>query len=181
MKRGNDKEMNKEKRYNLFLFILIFLYILSIIIKMPVNNLDEMWNYNFASNIANGLIPYKDFNMVVTPLLSIVCGIILKITLKELFVMRILAAILCSGIIYFVYKILRLLDIKEELSIIGIFFITYLFKDIFCIDYNYLSLLLVLIIIYKEIKLYRKDLKFLKVDIKQDIILGIFAGLAIIH
>ena len=28
---------------------------------------DEMWNYGFAVNIFNGLVPYRDFNMIITP------------------------------------------------------------------------------------------------------------------
>ena len=73
----------KKRIHNLLLFILIFISILSTIILNPLNDLDEIWNYNFARNIANGLVPYKDFNIVVTPLLSIICGIILKITFQH--------------------------------------------------------------------------------------------------
>ena len=156
--------MKKEKVYNLLLFILIFFNILSIIIIEPISDLDELWNYNFARNFANGLVPYRDFNMVVTPLLSIVCGIILKITFNELIIMRILAAILCAAIIYGAYKIFNILDIDKKISIIFTFIIGWMFKDIFCIDYNYASLLLALIIIYIEIKSYKKDNRFLKVN-----------------
>ena len=44
----------------LFIIILIFLNIIPF-------DLDEIWNYGFAHSIYQGLIPYKDFNMVVTP------------------------------------------------------------------------------------------------------------------
>ena len=172
--------MNKEKICNLLLFILIFFVTLSIIIIKPLDNLDEIWNYNFARNISDGLVPYKDFNMVITPLLCIINGIVLKITFNELIVMRILAAILCSTIIYITYEIFRILDVKKEVAIIFTFFIGYLFKDIFCIDYNYLSLLIALIIIYIEIKLYQKDDQIIKYNRKKDLILGILAGLTIL-
>ena len=78
--------MNKEKICNLLLFILIFFVILSIVILKPLDDLDEIWNYNFSRNIANGLVPYRDFNMVITPLLSIISGLILKITFNELLI-----------------------------------------------------------------------------------------------
>ena len=29
--------------------------------------MDEIWNYGFSHNLYSGLIPYKDFNMVITP------------------------------------------------------------------------------------------------------------------
>ena len=53
-------------------------------------------------------------------------------------------------------------------------------KDIFCIDYNYISLLITLIIIYREIKLYKIDHEIIKCNIKQDVILGVLAGFAIL-
>lgn len=171
--------MKKEKIYNLMLYLIIFCAILSIILIKPIDNLDELWNYNFARNIANGLIPYKDFNMVITPLLSIVCGFILKITFNELIIMRILAALLCASIIYITYKLLVMLGIKKELSFIFTFLLVILFEDLFCIDYNYATLLIVLFIIYKEIKAYKKENEFIKNNIKNDLFLGILAGLTI--
>ena len=172
--------MNKEKIYNLLLLILIFLIVISIIILKPLDDLDEIWNYNFARNIANGLVPYRDFNIVITPLLSAISGVILKLTFNELIIMRILASILCSTIMYMIYKVFRALDIKKEVAIIFTFCIGYLFKDIFCIDYNYLSLLIALIIIYREIIFYKKEHEFIENNKKQDLIIGILAGLAIL-
>ena len=171
--------MKKEKLFNIILFILIFGTILSIILLKPLGNLDEIWNYNFARNVADGLIPYKDFNMLQMPLLPIICGIVLKITFNELIVMRILAVLLCSTIIYITYKLFNILNMKKEIAIIFTFFIGCLFKNIFCIDYNWATLLLVLLIIYNEIKQYKKDNIFLKSDYKSDLFIGILAGLTI--
>ena len=152
--------MIKEKINKLLFGLLIFLSIFSTVILNELMSLDEIWNYSFARNIANGLIPYKDFNIIVTPLISIICGVILKITTNELIIMRIIASVLCSFIIYIVHKLFKLLAIKESYSIIFTFIIGWLFKDIFCIDYNYGNLLIILIIIYQEIKKYKKSMKF---------------------
>lgn len=176
MENKNIKE-NIEK---IVLFILVFITMLSIIIQKPVDDLDELWNYNFARNVADGLVPYKDFSIIVTPLLSIICGLILKITFNELIVMRVLAALLCTGIIYFVYKLFLLLNIKKEIALIFTFFIGYLFGTGFCIDYNYATLLLTLGIIYIEITLYQKDNNLIKTKPKADFILGFLAGLSIL-
>ena len=56
--------LNNVKIKDLLLFILLFVITFSIIIKRNVYNYDELWNYSFAQNIKNGLIPYKDFNMI---------------------------------------------------------------------------------------------------------------------
>ena len=141
--------MLKERISNILLYLLIFIGILSMILIKPAGDLDELWNYNFARNIAYGLVPYRDFNMVITPLLSIVCGIVLKITVNELIIMRILAAILCTGIFYATYKLFRLLNIRQEIGILFTFIIAYLFRELLCIDYNYATLFLILIIIFK--------------------------------
>lgn len=171
--------MKKEKIFDSLLYILIFFTILSIIIVKPINDLDEIWNFNFARNTSNGLVPYRDFNMIITPGLSLICGIILKIIGNELIVMRLLAGLLCTFVIYITYRLFSILNIKKELSIIFTFFIGYLFYDCFCIDYNFATLLLVLFIIYKEIKLYKKDNIFIKQYRKTDIFLGVLAGLTI--
>lgn len=58
----------KKKHYQLLELLIIF--ILTLLFNTFCNNLtiDEIWNYGFSYNIATGLIPYKDFNMVITPL-----------------------------------------------------------------------------------------------------------------
>jgi len=173
-----DKKEKREKIIDFLVFILIFFYILSIIFLKPINDLDELWNYNFARNIKEGLIPYKDFNIIITPLLSIICGGILKLTFNELIIMRILASFLCSTIFFIIYKLFRKLNFKKEIIIIFVFFIGYLLFDVFCIDYNYATLLLVMLIIYREIIDYQKNNQFLKVEIRDDILLGILAGVS---
>ena len=64
----------------------IFLVILTYIVIKPLENLDEMWNFNVARCIANGLIPYKEISMVSTPLLGFLTAIFLKIFGTEMFI-----------------------------------------------------------------------------------------------
>lgn len=171
--------MKKEKIFNILLFVLIFISILSSLLPVELNNLDEIWQYTFARNIGNGLVPYKEISITSTPLISMIAGLILKLTFDELIVMRILAAVLCSVVIYTVYKLFKLLNIKTEISFLFTFLIGWLLLGKYCIDYNFGTLLLILIIIYKEIESYKKDKVFLKSNIKLDIFLGFLAGLCI--
>ncbi len=165
--------MKKESLFNITLYTLIFVVILSIILLKPLGNLDELWNYSFAQNASEGLIPYKDFNMLQMPLLPIIGGIILKLLPNQLLTMRILAAILCSTILYITYRVFSILNIKKEIAIIFTFFVGYLFKDLFCIDYNFATLLIVLLIIAIEIKWIDANRK------NKDFLIGILAGLCI--
>lgn len=73
------KILIKSHYQSILIFIGILLIISPVILSRQLNNLDEIWNYNFAKNIADGLIPYKDFNMLQTPLLPFITGLILKV------------------------------------------------------------------------------------------------------
>ena len=65
---------------------------------------DEIWNYGFAYNIATGLIPYKDFNMVVTPLFPIMSALFMKILGINIVTFHIFNAIICTTIFYYMKK-----------------------------------------------------------------------------
>ena len=62
---GGNMKNNKN-----YILELILIFIVTILFNLFINGLtnDEVWNYGFAYNISNGLIPYKDFNMIITPL-----------------------------------------------------------------------------------------------------------------
>ena len=114
------------KKYakDILIFLALLILILAVILPRELNNLDEIWNYNFARNVADGRLPYKDFNMIQTPLLPLICGGILRIVGNELIVMRIIACILCASILFITYKIMDKLKINTILSLIGIAFYT---------------------------------------------------------
>ena len=169
----------KNKIVNICVFFIILISIGTVIIIRPLGDLDEIWNYNFANNVFQNKIPYRDFNMVPTPLLPIVCSIFMRIFSNELIVMRILAILLSTGILFTSYKLLDLLKINKNLNYITIIILFYLLKDLFTIDYNFAVLFLVLIIMYIEIKQYKKENILLKLECKKDVLLGILAGLCI--
>ena len=53
---------------------------------------------------ADGLVPYKDFNMVPMPGLFMICAVVFKIFGNQLIVMRFLAVILMSVIFFMGYR-----------------------------------------------------------------------------
>lgn len=161
---------------DLVVFCILAIIIAGIILPRELNNLDEIWNFNFARNIANGLVPYKDFNMVQTPLLSIVCGMILKVFGTELFIMRILAIILCSLILFVSCKLLEKLKITKGLINLFLIITIYLYKEHFCIDYNFVVLLILLLIILIELHNNKEQTTNKKINFT----VGILAGMAIL-
>lgn len=140
------------KKKNILLFTFIFIVVFSIIIIKPISNLDEIWNYNTARAISEGLIPYKDISMITTPLLPMVTAIFLKLIANEVIISRILAAVLWAGILFTIYKIFTRLIKEENASLIFTALIGILCRDIYCIDYNIVVLFISLVILYQELK-----------------------------
>lgn len=156
------------KKKNILLVILIFISIFSMIIIKPINDLDEIWNYNTARAISEGLIPYKDISMITTPLLPMLTAIFLKLIANEIIISRILAAVLWTGVIYTIYKILKILIKEQNITLICTSLIGILCRDIYCIDYNILVLFIALVILYQELKNIKNVSKYNK---KKDLIL----------
>ncbi len=151
----------KKHYQSIFILLGIILIISPIILSNYLNNLDEIWNYNFARNIADGLIPYKNFNMIQTPLLPFIAGLFLKLFGNELIVMRILAIILISCIFFMIYKILKKLKVNIFYILVTLLLLFILLKNYICIDYNFAVLLFTLILIYLEIRNYNANPNYL--------------------
>ena len=161
--------MKKDFSYKDIIFWLgIFITILTYILVKPLSNLDEIWNFNIARCISTGLIPYKDISMVSTPFLGLINAVFLKIFGAEMFINRILASILAIGILILVYKICRKIGVNKTISYITIIIISYLLINYFCLDYNFFSLFIALIILLLELN-----------HNKYNFIIGILGGLAI--
>ena len=82
----------KKKILNIILFLLIITITVIYTYKIRYIMDDELFNYGFAKNILDGLVPYKDFNMIIPPLFAYITAIILKIFGKNLLVYHIFTA-----------------------------------------------------------------------------------------
>lgn len=171
----------KKVKKECFIVLILLLILTSIIIIKPLNDLDEVWNYNFARNIVDGNMPYKDFNMIPMPFVPALCAIFLSLLGNELIIMRIIAILLCTIILFITYKILEALKVNKWLNYAFLIFLIYILKDHFRIDYNFFVLFNVLWIIYIELKLIGKNKtkEELLITSKKDIVLGILAGICI--
>ena len=172
MKKEKIKAISKD--FILFIFIAVMVF--SIIAINPISNLDEIWNYNTARAITQNLIPYKDISMITTPLLPMITALFLKLIANEVIVSRVLASVLWGGVLFSIFKILKLLIKEENTCLIIIALLGLLFRDCYCIDYNILSLMFSLIILYIELKNIDKP-HF--ENNKTDFLIGILAGLTV--
>ena len=172
MKKEKIKAISKD--FILFIFIAVMVF--SIIAINPISNLDEIWNYNTARAIAQNLIPYKDISMITTPLLPMITALFLKLIANEVIVSRVLASVLWGGVLFSIFKNLKFLIKEENTCLIITALFGLLFRDCYCIDYNILSLMFSLIILYIELKNIDKP-HF--ENNKTDFLIGILAGLTV--
>lgn len=98
---------NKLKKHKILLIIILVIVISFCYTDFicPVHG-DEVWSYGFSVNIAKGLIPYRDFNVIVTPLYFLINSFFIKIFGHYLFIMHIFDAFLIGIVILMLFKII---------------------------------------------------------------------------
>ena len=171
--------MNKKKIINILtqfsIFTLSLVVFLVARLANPATDLDEVWNYNTANAFAMGLIPYKQVSMITTPLLPMINSIFLKVVFNGIMTYRVLMGIVFALIVLFIYLIIKELSSKKLLSYICAFFIGTLLIKKFLLDYNYLFLLISLVIAFLEIRDIKKNENF---NFNHNLCVGFLTGLA---
>ena len=171
--------MNKKKIINILIQFSIFTLSLVVFLvarlATPATDLDEVWNYNTANAFAIGLIPYKQVSMITTPFLPMINSIFLKVVFNGIMTYRVVMGIVFALIILFIYLIIKELSNKKLLSYICAFFIGTLLIKKFLLDYNYLFLLISLMISFLEIRDIKKNENF---NFNHNLCVGFLTGLA---
>ena len=90
---------------------IIVLVVFTKVLLMPFGDLDEIWVYNVSRGITEGLIPYKDIEMVFMPLYNMLFALPLLIV-RNLFVYRLTSAVLLSAV-----SIVLMLTISKDTSL----------------------------------------------------------------
>ena len=132
------KEILKNKKI-ILMFISFFIAIFIFNFFRPVD-MDLIWNYGFSKNVSDGLIMYKDFNMVITPLYPMITGLLMKIFSTNIIIFYIINTFYALLTLIVVYKL--------DKKIIFPFFIYFLFNT--APGYNTLSVFYVFLLIYLE-------------------------------
>ena len=142
--------MNKKTKIIYITILLLIAFQFNVFTQLTFysDRLDFFWNYNFGLQITNGLIPYNDFNMVITPLFPLLVSIFLCIFSKNIIVYIIFTSILKTLIAALVSKLV--IDLTPKNQIIK-FTITFTIVNLLLyshyFEYNYFSVLLILLII----------------------------------
>lgn len=160
--------MKNNKKAIFIVLIIMLLAVSQSILTRKLGDLDELWNYNFARNILEGKLPYRDFNMVQTPLFPMISAVFLAVLGNELIVMRIIAIIIATSILFMCYKILEILKIHKIMIYVVLIGMYILLVTKFMADYNWFTLLITLIIMYLELLNLEKTQNILNFKFKND-------------
>ena len=163
----------KKIRIDIIYYIVISFFALFFILNTGLGYMDELFNFMGARNIAFGLLPYKDFNIISTPLSFFVNSLVLLIK-PTLFVFRILFFIYYLVIIFLLDKIIKLLKVSLFFKYFSVFIISYLLLSGY-LDYNFIQLILILLLIYLSLKNINYK------DKKLNIVIPIIAGFTVIN
>jgi len=142
--------MKKLKR---LIFVFSLLLIAVLILFKNLNNIDEIYNYNFGRNIAAGKLIYRDFNCIVFPIFPLIIGAIVKIFGQEIIMFRIVQIVAFVILELLAFKVLKFFD-KDKNIFIHFLIIIYIgFIAIYCtVEYNFMIMLVLFAILNLELK-----------------------------
>lgn len=154
---------NKNINYNVIIkYVLLFLlYLLWFLIIQPIDY-DEIWNYGFSYSMAKGFLPYRDFNMVITPLFNFLLSLPFHFFGGSILVFHIEGAFIFIMTAYLLFK---LIGDKAYLVLSTLFFLIAEFFP----NYNFFCFTILLLIILLE-----------KKDKNYDFLIGLLVGIEIL-
>lgn len=169
-----------EKARGAAVFGLFFLLAAVLGFFRPLGNVDELWNFTFGNNMAMGLVPYRDFNLLQTPLFAMIHGLFLFLLGRELLVTRLLGALLFAGICWLLYLFARQWNVRGVYR----FLVPLLFLVSF--DYNVFYEYSCSILAVQLFAMYRDSAFFWKkvsgehfFSVRYQLLTGVFSGAAI--
>ena len=158
-----------KKMYSLSPYIFISLIAISTLFWELGINGDELWNYNFMKNISDGLVPYRDFNMVQTPFAAYFGAIWMMVFGKDFIIYKLLGVVFMILTFSLFYYIIKQSSKSRELAFaVTVFYILLIYNTWI---YNYNTLNLFVLVLFFYIKLYKKDC------LKNGILIAILVGM----
>ena len=124
-------------------YLLVFIIILLFNLLCSPINVDEIWNYGFSVNIYRGLVPYLDFNMVLTPFYPFFMSLFFHVFGSSILTFHVVNAVILT---FCFFLLDQMYQEKSYLFFLFFFFpVNYAFPN-----YNLFLFVLLVIIIYME-------------------------------
>jgi hypothetical protein len=134
---------------------------------------DEYWTFHMTQKISFGEMPYKEINMIVTPLFYQIGAVIFKIFGDSFIVYKLYGAAIGAALVSMFYLVSNEISKNEILNNIFLFAIIFLSRVIYITNYNVLIIVFLLLALLLELKRIKSDEKN-----KYDLFIGITLALA---
>lgn len=129
------------KKIGFYCFLFVLFLTWNLIIQ-PIN-IDEIWNYGFAHNIYQGLVPYRDFNMILTPFYPFLMSLPFFVFGSSMLVFHIGQALILTTTCFFLFQLFQ----KRAWLILLFFFFPLAFSYP---NYNLFLFFLYVIVLFLE-------------------------------
>lgn len=164
--------MRKKTIINIAPYFIIALMSMIILAK-PFGSGDELWNYSFAKNISEGMVPYRDFNIVQTPLSAYIPAFFMALFGRGLFIHRLVGLFLLFAITAVCYHLCKKVTGSIFIGLITSLFVACVCLPFYIYNYNYLSAFIILVIFEIE-QLQKKE------SMGWNILVGLLVGILIL-
>ena len=106
----------KEKDLDILLFIILIVSIPAFLKNLSAD--DELWNFAYIYKMNLGFIPYKDLNIIVTPLFHLLGLIVLKLFGMNFLGFHIYNLLIFTTLLFLVFKIFKNLNVNKRNAVL---------------------------------------------------------------
>jgi len=144
------KQCRTDKKTVWILPYLLIAAVSAVVLLKPFGDGDELWNYNFARCIADGMVPYRDFSIIQTPLSAYIPALFMTVLGRGLLVYRLAGWGLMLSMMMLTYGLCRRITGSGFLAMLAALLLFGLSLPYFVYNYNYLTVLVLLILFFLE-------------------------------
>lgn len=148
---------NKNNYFLIVVFITIFCSATFFCLHYSINpqfiTMDYIWNYGFSAKIYEGLMPYRDFNLLQTPLSFYVTALLFNLLGNYFISYAIIGGFFIALTFYLFYRAILLITDNQPISInTSLLTLIYAISALALYNYNTLSIIIILSVIMLEYK-----------------------------
>lgn len=136
-----------DKIQNIIFAILLSISVIFLVFGNILVSSDELWNFQNLCKMSNGLIIYKDANVIITPIFFYIAHVILSVFGTNILVFRIYSFLIYICIFILIYEVFKNLKVSKHVIVAYLVLILeFIFQIISAgANYNLLAVLFLLI------------------------------------
>ena len=144
--------LNSQRKKFVAVFILAAIFFFISSISTTFMGFDDSLNYHFVEGIRQGLLPYRDLNIIIAPLFHYVGVLFLCIFGATPYSFYLLGSVTLTTILLLFYNLLEKKSIDLDLKKMGLAIILIILSMLLEPNYNSFFLIFPILVIYLELK-----------------------------